>query len=447
MFAKRGQFGAVLCQIVALGLVGGCLAGDETGEAVEPSSPQLGVAGPAAVNLAAGKAATQSSTALGADAARAVDGNPDGDWNAGSVTHTENEAQPWWQVDLGAMSDLGEIVIYNRTDCCSERLADFDVLVSRDGVAWRAVATVAGVAPARAAFPVDAFDRFVRIQLRGNNPLSLAEVQVFAPTDLAAGRTATQSSTAFDGDAARAVDGNTDGDWGAGSVTSTEDEPQAWWQVDLGAVTDLGKVVLYNRTDCCSERLADLQILASIDGVSWSVVGALAGVAGPRTGFAVDTAARFVRVQLRGRNHLSLAEVRVFAARDLAAGQPTRQSSTAFGADAARAVDGNLDGDWNAGSVTSTDAEAQPWWQVDLGAIAPIRTVVIYNRTDCCSDRLADLDVQGSDDGVAWWTMGALPGAAGRRTEIPIDDAARFVRVQLRGTGYLSLAEVEVLAP
>src|SRR5262249_36767046 len=153
-----------------------------------------------------------------------------------------------------------------------------------------------------------------------------------------------------------------------------------------GAVTDLGEVVLYNRTDCCSERLADLQILGSTDGVSWSVIGALPGVAGPRTGFTVDATARFVRVQLLGTNDLSLAEVRVFAARNLAAGKPATQSSTELGGDASRAVDGNLDGDWNAGSVTSTAFQAQAWWQVDLGAISDIREVVIYNRTDCCSD-------------------------------------------------------------
>src|SRR5262249_55935006 len=141
----------VLCQVLAISLVGGCLT-EGVDETQAPSSRsisgELGELGsdsrdpeaaPAALaNLALGKTATQSSTAFGGDAARAVDGNVDGDFFAGSVTSTEHEAQAWWQVDLGAMTDIGEVVIYNRTDCCSERLADFDVLVSRDGVAWRA---------------------------------------------------------------------------------------------------------------------------------------------------------------------------------------------------------------------------------------------------------------------------------------------------------------------
>src|SRR5262249_30065033 len=148
--------------------------------------PEAAPAAPA--NLALGKTATQSSTAFGGDAARAVDGNVDGDFFAGSVTSPAHEAQAGGPGDLRAIADIGEVVLYNRTDCCSERLADFDVLVSRDGVAWRAVATTAGAAPARAAFPVDAFDRFVRVQLRGTNDLSLAEVQVFAPANLALGR-------------------------------------------------------------------------------------------------------------------------------------------------------------------------------------------------------------------------------------------------------------------
>lgn len=42
-----------------------------------------------------------------------------------SVTHTNIEAKAWWQVDLGAIHEIGQVILYNRTDCCSERLANF----------------------------------------------------------------------------------------------------------------------------------------------------------------------------------------------------------------------------------------------------------------------------------------------------------------------------------
>lgn len=52
-------------------------------------------------NLALDGAASQSSTDYGGVAANAIDGNTNGVFNKGSVTHTEAEDNPWWQVDLG----------------------------------------------------------------------------------------------------------------------------------------------------------------------------------------------------------------------------------------------------------------------------------------------------------------------------------------------------------
>lgn len=45
---------------------------------------------------------------------------------------------------------------------------------------------------------------------------------------------------------------------------------------------------------------------------------------------------------------------------NLALNKPTTQSSTDFGAEASRAVDGNTDGNWNGASVTHTLNEHQP---------------------------------------------------------------------------------------
>jgi hypothetical protein len=397
-------------------------------------------------NLAAGKPATQSSTAFGGAASRAVDGNLDGDWNNGSVTHTGNDAEAWWQVDLGAVRDIGKVVIHNRTDCCTTRLADFDILISNDGVTWHTTASFGGSAPARAVFSIESAGRFVKVRLRGTDYLNLAEVQVFEPQNLALSRPATQSST-YAGDAAQATDGNTDGNAHNGSVTHTGFDAQAWWQVDLGAVKDIGRVVLHNRTDCCGSRLADFDIQTSLDGITWQTQAGRTGPAPDTSWYNIHVAARFVRVRLRGTNYLSLAEVRIFPARDLASSRTATQSSTVTGGEAWRAVDGNIHGIWSNGSVTHTGFDAQAWWQVDLGAVTDINRVVLYNRTDCCSSRLADFDVQISNTGSSWTTAAGFTGQAPARTALAVAAAARFVRVRLRGTNNLSLAEVQVIAP
>src|SRR5262249_47824249 len=81
-------------------------------------------------NWALHRSANQSSVALGGVPARAVDGNENGNWNVGSVTHTNQEIDPFWEVDLGAAHYIDEIRIYNRTDCCAERLSNFVVFFS-----------------------------------------------------------------------------------------------------------------------------------------------------------------------------------------------------------------------------------------------------------------------------------------------------------------------------
>jgi hypothetical protein len=143
---------------------------------------------------------------------------------------------------------------------------------------------------------------------------------------------------------------------------------------------------------------------------------------------------------------------------NLAQGKPATQSSTAAGGVASRAVDGNLNGDYSANSVTHTAGSAQPWWQVDLGAVQRIDSIQVYNRTDCCGERLTNFTVFVSDQPFASGSYDStraqagvsaydVPGQAGRPTTIAIGRPGRHVRVQLRGSGVVSLAEVRVLGP
>lgn len=100
--------------------------------------------------------------------------------------------------------------------------------------------------------------------------------------------------------------------------------------------------------------------------------------------------AQFIRIDLPGvERTLSLAEVRVYTGETNLAprGKPT-QASTFSNASASRAIDGNAGGAFFGGSVSSTSAQANPWWELDLGSEAAITKIVINNRTDCCSERI-----------------------------------------------------------
>jgi len=76
--------------------------------------------------------------------------------------------------------------------------------------------------------------------------------------------------------------------------------------------------------------------------------------------------------------------VQVFAeGRNIAGSGTARQSSTAHGGDAQRAVDGNTNGSYGSGAETHTNEnEVRPWWELDLKSPQPISGIAIWNRTE-----------------------------------------------------------------
>jgi mono/diheme cytochrome c family protein len=67
-------------------------------------------------NVATKGVASQSSTSYDAPAQRAIDGNTDGVFDNKSVTHTAEQADPFWEVDLKESRDLTKLVIWPRVD-------------------------------------------------------------------------------------------------------------------------------------------------------------------------------------------------------------------------------------------------------------------------------------------------------------------------------------------
>jgi hypothetical protein len=149
-------------------------------------------------------------------------------------------------------------------------------------------------------------------------------------SNLAMGKPAAQSSTLADyatTSAGVAVDGKTDGDFFHGSVTSTNRDRNAWWQVDLLTSESIGSIVIWNRTDCCPSRLSDYWVFLSDIPFSPSDTPATlqkragtwkshqTAVPSPSITMRTDGAkGKYIRVQLAGTDYLSLAEVQVFGA-------------------------------------------------------------------------------------------------------------------------------------
>ena len=117
-------------------------------------------------------------------------------------------------------------------------------------------------------------------------------------------------------------------------------------------------------------------VLPLLDGLPKALGGGTKGSKG--------TEGRFVRIELKGRRTLTLAEVEVFSdGRNVAPFGKASQKNTGYGGAAGRAIDGNKSGSYGDGGQTHTrENTPDPWWELDLGAEFPIESIAISNRTD-----------------------------------------------------------------
>jgi alpha-L-fucosidase 2 len=140
--------------------------------------------------------ADQSSTIYGAVASRAIDGDTSGHYGDASVTATGDRpgsTNPYWRVrwpsndvNTGAILRIVRIKVWNRTDCCKERLNGFILTIySRGLIVWSSTTSTVNTSITATSYdfidiPEIIYGDEVKVALLGNNKmLSLAEVEVF----------------------------------------------------------------------------------------------------------------------------------------------------------------------------------------------------------------------------------------------------------------------------
>jgi large repetitive protein len=405
--------------------------GSEEPTAPAPTSVPL-------TNLALGKVATQSSTLWGAVPSIAVDGRTGGNGRAGpNITHTGNAPNEWWQVDLGSSMAIGSVVLWNRTDCCSNRLSNFVVFVSQTDMTGRSFAALQadstiwrsafpGTVGTSQGIPVNASGRYVRVQLAGANFLSLAELQVFG----AAGSLPSNQAPVVQAVAAQSSAPGQPVTL-AMQASDADNDPLSW------AATGLPPGLV-------------------IDPATGVISGAVDAGAAPGLRQVTVTASDLRTPPLTGRASFGWSVVAAPAATNLALGKPAQQSSTEWNAGPQIAVDGVINGTATAGPfLTATGNAPHEWWQTDLGAVSSIRSIVLWGRTDCCSERLGNFHVFVSStdmtgrthaslvaDPAVWKLLVTDPVWTSRT--ITVNATGRHVRIQMAVSEYLELSEVQV---
>ncbi len=385
-------------------------------------------------NIAINKPSSQHSTQLNANASRANDGNTDGNfWGGNSVTITNWDNETWWEIDLESVSDIDQIKVYNRTDCCSEILNNYYVLVSnqpfnstdlnstlnQSGVSSFYQNTQAGTP---STISINETGRYVRVQLEGQGFLALAEVEVI----------------------------------GCSNSSGLEDQTISFDPISNKTVTD-GPFSI-NAT--ASSGLT----------ISYSIISGPATINGNTVTLNGTTGNVVVQADQNGNTTYNPAasETQIFEVTEpplglcsttsnIALGKTATQSGTQVNANAERAIDGNTGGNfWGANSTSLTNWVENAWLEVDLGENSNIETINLWNRTDCCSDFFGNYYVLVSDVPFTSQDLNSSinqagvssfleTGIADRPTIINVNRTGQYVRVQLVGTSFLAISEVEII--
>lgn len=267
-----------------------------------------------------------------------------------------------WFVQFPQKVNLGKIELLNTDDANHTELSNFQVRVwdaaetSGGSVIWeKAYLPNTNVGSAeRFYIPGDEIgdDGYTRLNsvtgrvvevrnnglnVAGNNNLALEDIVIYdgldvpAITNIALIGQATQSSNYYPEDGHAGV-ANNSFILPKRDFTSTKNESNAWWQLELAQSTTIDQIVVFNRIDVAS-RIGNFRVSVwsedpngsgtELWGKNYSYSNGDIPAGGSLTIKGSDEAnavrlddvagAKYVRVQLAGKNLLSLAEVQVWA--------------------------------------------------------------------------------------------------------------------------------------
>jgi hypothetical protein len=304
---------------------------------------------PGTTNLARFGTATATGADFGASIEDAIDGNRDGTFGNGSVFYANAipESPPlFYQVDLGVNAYIDRVQILRRTDESQAvfgnmRLTIYDddgagnpgaVSFTQDYLPTTFVVGTWGTTDPGASATGGAFGRHVRLERLDNNYwLTFAEFEVIGATsplaftesnNIAAGKSVTTSSVpGFGATIASGNDGNIDGSFGIpGYRPVYHSSTQAlgeYWQVDLGAATQLDHLQLFARGDHYSTTEFKVSVLDTSQAEVGSFIIANAPLTDPNPGYdhLINTAGlvgMYIRIETTKDEHLVFTELRAF---------------------------------------------------------------------------------------------------------------------------------------
>eukprot|EP00956_Cyclotella_meneghiniana_P034791 scaffold108251_cov31-Cyclotella_meneghiniana.AAC.1 len=100
------------------------------------------------------------------------------------------------------------------------------------------------------------------------------------------------------------------------------------------------------------------------------------------------------------------------------------------------AVDNGITDDCSCGGLAYSITEADPWCMVDLGVSTEIDILIIWNKSNCCSERLSNAAVFLGDE--HYNTVGQVPD---------IGDATGMTTIELNAADFVLPSEMPSFLP
>uniref|UniRef100_A0A8C1LEJ6 Fucolectin tachylectin-4 pentraxin-1 domain-containing protein n=1 Tax=Cyprinus carpio TaxID=7962 RepID=A0A8C1LEJ6_CYPCA len=232
--------------------------------------------------------------------------------------------------------------------------------------------------------------------------LTLSSVSVSDPVFFLFLRAAVIQSSTFAGwFAEKAIDSNRGFQQLNTTCTSTLNESNPWWRLDLLDVYRVSEVVITSRNDSYAEQIngAEIRIGNSLEnnGSNNPICAVISTIpAGESYNFTCNgMVGHYVIIHIPGDwKILSLCEVEVYGylAENLAVVGAAIQSSTSEDWIAEKAIDRGLQQLY--AGCSSTLSETNPWWRLDLHHIYRVNRVVVTNRNDCCAERINGAEIR-----------------------------------------------------
>ncbi|WP_250212723.1 galactose-binding domain-containing protein [Acrocarpospora catenulata] len=289
--------------------------------AVGPVVPASAAGGP---NLSSGKATLASSSVAGHAVSAINDGDQNSYWES-----TNNSFPQWARIDLGAATSVDQIVLkVPPPTTWQTRTQTLSVQGSADGTNFATVVPSANYTfdPATGNTVTINFaaagHRYWRVNVTANTgwpAAQLAEFEIYGAdgspngANLAAGKAMSSSSVAQSYVAGNANDGNQGTYW-----ESVNNVFPQWLQVDLGAATQIGRVVLKLPASGWATRTQTLAVQGSANGSTFTdLVGSAGYVFNPANGNTVTinfaaVSTRYVRLNITANTGWAAGQISEF---------------------------------------------------------------------------------------------------------------------------------------